>query len=252
MSGRLGHQLTDEGVMVVLRPQIGSPSSLRVTPDEAKRFAWSILADVDPEGQVSPSEAPIKVGALCIDMANATVSAGGCFIHFTKSELKALECLARHHGQCVSKDRMLDWIYGNDDDAPCIKIITVFICKIRKKLAAAGHGGLIETSWGNGFRLLAEPRDPFGPRSGTGGKVNGDEGRPRRTPQPIQVPVLRRLGEGPATFRDLRELNPAWSVGSVRGVVFRLLADGRAENIGDRRSAVYVLGRANLLSGRAA
>ena len=41
-------------------------------------------------------------------------------------------------------------------DEPEVKIIDVFICKLRKKLAQAGAGDLIGTVWGRGYVL----RDP--------------------------------------------------------------------------------------------
>ena len=52
----------------------------------------------------------------------------------------------------------LNHLYGGMDE-PELKIIDVFICKLRKKLAAAIDGdNYIETVWGRGY-VLRDPQD---------------------------------------------------------------------------------------------
>lgn len=57
----------------------------------------------------------------------------------------------------LTKEAFLNHLYGGMDE-PEMKIIDVFICKLRKKLAQAGAGSLIGTVWGRGYMM----RDPSG------------------------------------------------------------------------------------------
>jgi two-component system cell cycle response regulator CtrA len=61
-----------------------------------------------------------------------------------------------HKGTAISKEMFLSHLYGGMDE-PELKIIDVFVCKLRKKLSAATRGeNHIETIWGRGYVL----RDP--------------------------------------------------------------------------------------------
>ena len=67
-----------------------------------------------------------------------------------------LELLALRKGMTISKDMFLSHLYGGMDE-PELKIIDVFMCKLRKKLAAVSGGtDYIETVWGRGY-MLREP-----------------------------------------------------------------------------------------------
>ena len=67
-----------------------------------------------------------------------------------------LELLALRKGMTISKDMFLSHLYGGRDE-PELKIIDVFMCKLRKKLAAASGGiDYVETVWGRGY-MLREP-----------------------------------------------------------------------------------------------
>jgi two-component system cell cycle response regulator CtrA len=68
-----------------------------------------------------------------------------------------LELLSLRKGATLSKAMFLDHLYGGAN-APKRKIIDVFICKLRKKLAIATDGGnYIQTVWGRGYRLCDPP-----------------------------------------------------------------------------------------------
>jgi two-component system cell cycle response regulator CtrA len=78
-------------------------------------------------------------------------------VHLTGKEYQILEVLALRKGTTLSKEMFLNHLYGGMDE-PELKIIDVFICKLRKKLAnASGGGDYIETVWGRGYML----REPF-------------------------------------------------------------------------------------------
>jgi two-component system, cell cycle response regulator CtrA len=98
----------------------------------------------------------IGVGDLVVDLDTKSVELHGDRLHITGKEYQILELLALRRGSTLTKEMFLNHLYGGMDE-PEAKIIDVFICKLRKKLAYAS-GGLdyIETVWGRGYAL----RDP--------------------------------------------------------------------------------------------
>jgi two-component system, cell cycle response regulator CtrA len=79
-------------------------------------------------------------------------------VHLTGKEYQILEILALRKGTTLSKEMFLNHLYGGMDE-PELKIIDVFICKLRKKLAnASGGRDYIETVWGRGY-MLREPSE---------------------------------------------------------------------------------------------
>jgi len=100
----------------------------------------------------------IAVGNLVVDIHTKKVKENGAEILLTSKEYSVLELLAFRAGSTVSKDMLLNHLYGGMDE-PDIKIVDVFICKIRKKIAnIAGGKNYIETVWGKGY-VLREPVD---------------------------------------------------------------------------------------------
>ena len=77
--------------------------------------------------------------------------------HCTSKEYDILELLSLHKGRTLTEQKFLDHLYGGKNE-PQLKIIDVFICKLRKKLSrAAGGEQYIETVWGRGY-CTARPR----------------------------------------------------------------------------------------------
>jgi two-component system cell cycle response regulator CtrA len=76
-------------------------------------------------------------------------------VHLTGKEYAILELLVLRKGMVLTKEAFLNHLYGGIDE-PEMKIIDVFICKLRKKLAQSGAGNLIGTVWGRGYMM----RDP--------------------------------------------------------------------------------------------
>ena len=78
--------------------------------------------------------------------------------HLTSKEYQILELLSLRKSTTLTKDMFLNHLYGGMDE-PELKIIDVFICKLRKKLASASNGkDYIETVWGRGY-VLREPHE---------------------------------------------------------------------------------------------
>ncbi len=99
----------------------------------------------------------IQSGSLAVNIDSHTVKIDSRSIHLTNKEYQVLELLVLRKGKIVAKRTLLDHLYGGMDE-PDIKIIDVFVCKIRKKLAPAGGGeSYIETHWGRGYVLREVP-----------------------------------------------------------------------------------------------
>ena len=102
------------------------------------------------------SQSVITTGSLIVNLDAKTVEVGGQRVHLTGKEYQMLELLSLRKGTTLTKEMFLNHLYGGMDE-PELKIIDVFICKLRKKLAAATSGEhYIETVWGRGYVL----RDP--------------------------------------------------------------------------------------------
>jgi two-component system cell cycle response regulator CtrA len=102
------------------------------------------------------SQSIITTGNLTVNLDAKTVEVGGQRVHLTGKEYQMLELLSLRKGTTLTKEMFLNHLYGGMDE-PELKIIDVFICKLRKKLAAATEGDhYIETVWGRGYVL----RDP--------------------------------------------------------------------------------------------
>jgi two-component system cell cycle response regulator CtrA len=102
------------------------------------------------------SQSVIQTGKLTVNLDTKTVEVDGQRVHLTGKEYQMLELLSLRKGTTLTKEMFLNHLYGGMDE-PELKIIDVFICKLRKKLAAATNGdNYIETVWGRGYVL----RDP--------------------------------------------------------------------------------------------
>ena len=102
------------------------------------------------------SQSIIKTGKLTINLDTRTVESNGAPIHLTGKEYGILELLSLRKGTTLTKEMFLNHLYGGIDE-PELKIIDVFVCKLRKKLSSACEGeNYIETVWGRGYVL----RDP--------------------------------------------------------------------------------------------
>jgi two-component system cell cycle response regulator CtrA len=88
-----------------------------------------------------------------VNLDTKTVEIDGLRVHLTGKEYAMLELLALRKGTTLTKEMFLNHLYGGMDE-PELKIIDVFICKLRKKLSNAANGqNYIETVWGRGYVL---------------------------------------------------------------------------------------------------
>jgi len=108
-------------------------------------------------------QSTIRTGDLVVNIETRVVTAEGKPVSLTPNEYSIFELLSRRKGTTVTKEMLLGYLYGGIDE-PAMKIIDVFVCQMRKKLAR-GTGGkhYIETVWGRGYRLSDPAEIPLLP-----------------------------------------------------------------------------------------
>ena len=101
------------------------------------------------------SQSSLFVGPLRLNMDSREVTIDGRMVPLTGKEYSILELLVLRKGMVLTKEAFLNHLYGGMDE-PEMKIIDVFVCKLRKKLAQAGADNMIGTIWGRGY-MIREP-----------------------------------------------------------------------------------------------
>ena len=98
------------------------------------------------------SQPTLELGSLRLNLDSREVLVAGQPVHLTGKEYAILELLVLRKGMVLTKEAFLNHLYGGMDE-PEMKIIDVFICKLRKKLTEAGAPNLIGTVWGRGYMV---------------------------------------------------------------------------------------------------
>lgn len=136
--------------IALLRAGADDVANAPCTPEE---FAERCLALVRrAHGFTTPE---LVVGALTLDPESHEARLAGRTIRLTAREFAVLRLLVLRRGAVVRKQTMLSHLYAQDSEEPDGKIIDVFVCKLRRKLAEAGGRDVISTVWGVGYRLDA-------------------------------------------------------------------------------------------------
>ena len=105
------------------------------------------------------AQSVIRTGSLTVNLDTKSVEVDNNRLHLTGKEYAMLELLSLRKGTTLTKEMFLNHLYGGMDE-PELKIIDVFICKLRKKLASATGGDhYIETVWGRGYVLRDPPAE---------------------------------------------------------------------------------------------
>ena len=119
------------------------------------------------------SQSTLYIGPLRLNMDSREVTVEGRMVPLTGKEYSILELLVLRKGMVLTKEAFLNRLYGGMDE-PEMKIIGVFVCKVRKKLAQAGADNMIGTTWGRGYMI----REPVVSREG------------EAPPAPLRIPAL--------------------------------------------------------------
>jgi len=96
-----------------------------------------------------------RFGDLTIDFASRSVARAGRELRLTRTEFSILECLAKSAGRVVTRDRLLDAVWGDREVGS--NNLEVFINFLRRKVDGAGNRKLIQTERGVGYSLRDEP-----------------------------------------------------------------------------------------------
>ncbi|MCY4506094.1 MAG: winged helix-turn-helix domain-containing protein, partial [Acidobacteria bacterium] len=103
------------------------------------RASWAIQAAEFNEGR-----------HLTADFAGVDVTVDGNSVHLTRREFQILRCLVEHRNRVLSRDRLLDRIWGSGDTVDA-RTVDVHLGRLRAKLGPAGSQ--IETVFGLGYRF---------------------------------------------------------------------------------------------------
>ena len=102
------------------------------------------------------SQSIIRTGKIAVNLDAKTVEVDGETVHLTGKEYQMLGLLSLRKGTTLTKEMFLNHLCGGMDE-PELKIIDVFVCKLRKKLVeATGEDSCIQTVWGRGY-VLKDP-----------------------------------------------------------------------------------------------
>src|SRR6202166_4828551 len=105
------------------------------------------------------AQSVISTGDLVVNLDTKTVEVNSARVHLTGKEYQVLELLSLRKGSTLTKEMFLNHLYGGMDE-PELKIIDVFVCKLRKKLSIATAGeNYIENVWPGVYGVRSPPAD---------------------------------------------------------------------------------------------
>ncbi|MEO6536693.1 MAG: response regulator transcription factor [Candidatus Paceibacterota bacterium] len=131
-----------------------NPRELAATLRSLARRGKGLIIDIR---EFQNGEALVRV-----NLSLQTVTVNGTYVHFTGKELIVLSILASNRGRTLSKEMILTGMYTALEDEAEIKIVDVFICKIRRKLSEVhpDAGEVVETVWGRGYQMRGIINEP--------------------------------------------------------------------------------------------
>ena len=136
---------------------IGADDFITKPYDHAELFARMQAIIRRTKGYSQPM---LRCGPLQLSLDSREVEVSGRPVHLTGKEYAILELLVLRKGMVLTKEVFLNHLYGGMDE-PEMKIIDVFVCKLRKKLAAAGAPNVIGTVWGRGYMVRDASTHPM-------------------------------------------------------------------------------------------
>lgn len=101
----------------------------------------------------------LRLGCVELNMDSRDVRVNGARLPLSRREYAVLELLFLKQGVILTKGTFLNHLYCGSEE-PEMKTIDVIICRLRKKLAAAGVPALVDTVWGSGYILREAPQLP--------------------------------------------------------------------------------------------
>lgn len=144
-SARAAAELLDAGADdVMVKPVVGV--ELRARIEAARRRSFGLVGNA------------VREGMLTIHLDGRDVEVDGSPMRLSQRESAILSALAAHRRRVLPKERLHALVYGEAEFDPLDKVIDVYICKLRKKIAeATGGARYIETVYGRGYKFEAPP-----------------------------------------------------------------------------------------------
>ncbi|HYL77536.1 MAG TPA: response regulator transcription factor [Bryobacteraceae bacterium] len=122
------------------------PFSLKVLL--ARLRALSRRREVEPDTR-------LQIADLLLDPAARVVTRHGAPIPLTRTEFQLLESLLRNAGRVVTRERLIESIWGNDREVEN-NTLDVFVRQLRAKVEPPGAQKLIHTVRGVGYSVRPE------------------------------------------------------------------------------------------------
>lgn len=182
----------------------------------------------------------VNIGPAVVDLDVKSVTVGENNIHLTGKEFSMLELLIARRELLVSKEAFLNYLYGGMDE-PEMKIIDVFICKLRNKLRVPLGGEYIDTIWGRGYTLR---NHPIAVTEKTKSPYLMKRGRYLGSQRGQVLAVLARIGEGGLTSVGVNNRMTAagrTNLESTRSAIGLAVRDGYADSRGPHGQRIYSL-----------
>lgn len=104
----------------------------------------------------------VERGWLRIELSSREAFVGPVRLELTRREFDLLAFLAASPRQVFSREQLLEHVWRSWDGSHDPATVTEHVHRLRRKLAAAGAGGLIATVRGGGYRLGSDATGSFG------------------------------------------------------------------------------------------
>jgi DNA-binding response OmpR family regulator len=146
----------DDDIDKIVGLELGADDYLTkpFNPRELVARVRAILRRAHAAEHASEEGTILRVGDLTIDPARRTAAAGGQAVMLRAKEFDLLHALAERRGIVLSRDKLLDLVWGFDFYGQT-RTVDVHVAHLRARLEEAGSSVQIETVWGVGYKLVA-------------------------------------------------------------------------------------------------
>ena len=129
------------------------------TTDLPKPFAFAeLIARINALGRrsTSPPERPLQAGDLSLDELRHVAQVGDRTVDLSAREFALLGFFIRHAGQVLTRQQILDAVWGAEPDVYS-NVVDLYVHYLRRKLGDLGRADWLRTVRGVGYTLRAEP-----------------------------------------------------------------------------------------------